>query len=95
MSLPPQVIHGRTVQGIAFRKDEKVPGIDAVVHLKININHRGRVDHIKVLSGDEPFLQDAKDYVSNADFGALPDIPQLADAKREWDLEVGFFTPKR
>src|SRR5207245_7420544 len=71
MSIPPVVIHGRTVQGIAFRKDEKGPGIDAIVQLKVNVGRNGHVNHIKVLSGDEAFVQDAKDYVKAAEFGAL------------------------
>ena len=95
MSMAPAVIHGRTVQGIAFRKDQKVPGVDAIVQLKIDIGHSGHVDHIKVLSGDEPFVKDAKDYVKAADFGSLPNIPQLANAKREWEMEVAFFTAKQ
>jgi hypothetical protein len=94
MSMPPSVIHGRTVQGIAFRKDQKVPGLDAVVQLKIRVGRDGRVDHVKALSGEEPFVRDAKDYVKSADFGALPKIPQLANATREWEFEVAFFTPK-
>jgi hypothetical protein len=94
MSIPPAVIHGRTVQGIAFRKDQKGSGIDAIVQLKISVGRAGKVDHIKVLSGDEAFVQDAKDYAKAAEFGAMPNIPQLANAKREWELEVAFFTPK-
>jgi hypothetical protein len=94
MSIPPAVIHGRTVQGIAFRKDQKGPGIDAIVQLKVSVGRTGKVDHIKVLSGDEAFVQDAKDYVKAAEFGALPDLPQLANAKREWEIEVAFFTAK-
>jgi hypothetical protein len=94
MSIPPSVIHGRTVQGIAFRKDQKGAGIDAVVQLKISIGRTGKVDHIKVLSGDESFVQDARDYVKAANFGAMPNIPQLANAKREWEFEVAFFPPK-
>jgi hypothetical protein len=95
MSIPPAIIHGRTVQGIAFRKDQVGAGIDAIVQLKISIGHTGKVEHIKVLSGDESFVQDAKDYVKGVDFGPLPDIPQLANASREWDFEVAFFTPKK
>ena len=95
MSIPPAVIHGRTVQGIAFRKDQKGAGIDSIVQLKVSVGRSGKVDHIKVLSGDEVFVQDAKDYVKAAEFGALPDIPQLAIAKREWEIEVAFFTPKK
>jgi len=94
MSIPPAMIHGRPVQGIAFRKDEKGPGIDSIVQLKINVGRNGHVNHIKVLSGDEPFVRDAKEYVKAAEFGALPDIPQLANATREWEMEVAFFTPK-
>jgi len=94
MSIPPATIHGRTVQGIAFRKDQKEPGIDAIVQLKVSVGRAGKVDHIRVLSGDGAFIQDAKDYVKAAEFGAMPDIPQLANAKREWEFEVAFFTPK-
>lgn len=94
MSIPRATIHGRTVQGIAFRKDEKGPGVDAIVQLKVSVGRSGKVDHIKVLSGDGAFVQDAKDYVKIAEFGALPDIPQLANSKREWEFEVAFFTPK-
>jgi outer membrane biosynthesis protein TonB len=94
MSIPPAVIHGRTVQGIAFRKDQKQAGIDAIVQLKVDIGRAGNVEHIKVLSGDKAFVQDAKDYVKAAKFGAMPDIPQLANTRREWEMEVAFFTPK-
>jgi hypothetical protein len=94
MSIPPASIHGRTVQGIAYRKDQAGNGIDAVVQLKISVAHNGKVEHIKVLSGDEPSVQDAKDYVKAADFGALPNIPQLANATREWEFEVAFFPAK-
>jgi hypothetical protein len=94
MSIPLTAIHGRTVQGIAFRKDQKQFGIDAIVQLKINVGRSGKVDHIKVLAGEEAFVQDAKDYVKAADFGPLPDVPQLANAKREWEIEVAFFSPK-
>jgi len=94
MSIPPAVIHGRTVQGIAFRKDQAAAGIDAIVQLKISVGRTGKVDHIKVLSGDKAFVEDAKDYVKAAEFGAMPDIPQLANARREWDFEIAFFTPK-
>ncbi|MFZ0774055.1 MAG: hypothetical protein ACLP56_21820 [Candidatus Sulfotelmatobacter sp.] len=52
------------------------------------------MDHVKVLSGDEAFVQDAKDYIKAADFGPLPDVPQLANARREWEVEVAFFTAK-
>jgi hypothetical protein len=52
------------------------------------------VRHIEVVSGDPAFVEDAKDYMKDAEFGALPDTPQLANARREWDMEVAFFTPK-
>jgi hypothetical protein len=94
MSMVPATVHGRTVQGIAYRKDQKGPGVDAIVQLKINVARDGRVDHIKVLTGEESFVQDAKEYVKTANFGPLPNIPQLANARREWELEVAFFTPK-
>jgi hypothetical protein len=70
MSILPAVIHGRTVQGIAFHKDQKQVGIDAIVQLKVDIGRAGNVDHIKVLSGDKAFVEDAKDYVKAAKFGA-------------------------
>jgi hypothetical protein len=95
MSLPPALIHGRTAQGIAFRKDQKGPGIDAIVQLRVSIGRGGRVDHVKVLSGDQDFVQDAEDYLKTANFGPLPDVPQLVNAKREWDMEVVFFAPKQ
>jgi hypothetical protein len=94
MSIPPALIHGFTVQGIAFQKDLTGPEIAAIVQLKVDINRDGRAGHIKVLSGQEPFVQDAKDYVKAADFGAMPNIPQLANARREWGIEVAFFKPK-
>lgn len=95
MSIPPAVIHGKTVQGIAFRKDQNVPGIDAIVQMKIEVDRNGKVSNIKVISGDPAFVEDAKSYVKAADFAPLPDLPQFAHAKREWDLEVAFFTPKK
>jgi hypothetical protein len=93
MSLPPAVIDGMTVQGAAYRKDQKGPGIEAIVQLKIEVDRDGRVDHINVRSGDKALAETAKKYFKTADFGAMPNIPQLANAKREWDFEVAFFTP--
>ena len=93
MSLPPAVIDGMTVQGIAYRKDRMGPGIDTVVQLKIEVDGKGHVDHISVRSGVEPFVETAKKYLKTADFGAMPNIPQFANAKREWDFEVAFFAP--
>jgi hypothetical protein len=95
MSIPPSVIHGRTVQGIAFRKDQPGPGIDAIVQLKIEIDRDGRVRHLKVVSGDPAFVEDAKNYVKEHDYGAMPNIPQFASARRDWDMEVVFFSPKK
>jgi hypothetical protein len=94
MSIPPATIHGRTVQGVAFRKDQKGSSIEAIVQLKISVGRTGKVDDIEVLSGDKAYVQDAKDYVEAADFGALPGVPQLANAKRKWEFEVAFFSPK-
>ena len=95
MSIPPSVIHGRTVQGIAFRKDQPGPGIDAIVQLKIEIDRDGHARHLKVVSGDPAFVEDAKAYAKEHDYGAMPDIPQLANARRDWDMEVVFFSPKK
>jgi hypothetical protein len=94
MSMPPTVIHGRSVQAIAFGKDQPGPGIDAIVQLKVKVGRDGHVRDIEVVSGDAAFVEDAEDYVKDAEFGALPDTPQLANARREWDIEVAFFTPK-
>jgi len=94
MSIPPAVIRGMTVQGIAFQKEVSGPGIAAVVQLEVDIAPDGRASHIKVLSGQEPFVQDAQDYVKAADFGAYQDIPELANARRRWDIAVAFFKPK-
>lgn len=94
MSLPPEVIGGRTVQGAAFRNDTKGPGIDAIVHIKIEVGHDGRVKKTKVLSGDNEFIPDAQRYLNEAEFPKLPDDPRLANMKAVWDMEVVFFTPQ-
>jgi hypothetical protein len=94
MSLPPQTIHGRLVQAQAFRNDSKVAGIDAIVHIKIEVAHDGRAKNMKVLSGDKQFVPDAKEYLQQAEFPKLPDDPQFANLKAVWDMEVVFFTPK-
>jgi len=94
MSMSPAVIRGMTVQGVAFQKHVSGPGIVAVVQLRVDITRDGRASHIKVLSGEEPFVQDAKDYVKAANFGALPDIPGLANTGTQWDIAVAFFKPK-
>ncbi|MGB7847258.1 MAG: hypothetical protein WBL63_16710 [Candidatus Acidiferrum sp.] len=94
MSLPPKVIRGRTVQAQAFRNDTKGPGIDAIVHIKIEVGHDGKVKKMKVLSGDGEFIPDAQQYLKEAEFPKLPDDPRLANMKAVWDMEVVFFTPK-
>jgi hypothetical protein len=94
MSLPPEVIRGRTVQAEAFRNDTKGPGIDAIVHIKIEVGHDGKVKKMKVLSGDGEFISDAKRYLEEAEFPKLPDDPRLANLRAVWDMEVVFFTPK-
>jgi hypothetical protein len=94
MSLPAEVIGGRTVQAVAFRKDTKGPGIDAIVHIKIEVGHDGKIKNMKVLSGDREFIPDAKRYLNEAEFPKLPDDPRLANMRAVWDMEVVFFTPK-
>jgi hypothetical protein len=94
MSLPLEVIHGRTVQAAAFRDDAKGPGIDGIVHIKVEVGHDGKLKKMKVLSGDADFIGDAKQYLQDAEFPKLPDDPRLANAKLEWDMEVVFFTQK-
>lgn len=94
MSLPPEVVHGRTVQAAAFRNDAKGPGIEAIVHIKIEVGHDGKVKKMKVLSGDPAFVPDAKEYLQEAEFPKLPDDPRLANMKAIWDMEVVFFTSK-
>jgi hypothetical protein len=94
MSLPPEVIHGRTVQAGAFRHDTMGPGIDAIVHIEIEVGRDGLVKSVKVLSGDREFIPDAESYLNEAEFPKMPDDPRLANARRVWDMEVVFFTPK-
>jgi hypothetical protein len=94
MSLPPEVIGGRTVQAVAFRNDAKGPGIDAIVHIKIEVGRDGKVKNMKVLSGDAEFIPDAERYLKQGKYPKLPDDPRLANAKVIWDMEVVFFAPK-
>ena len=94
MSLPPALIHGRTVQGMAFQHDQKGGGIVGVVQLQIKVERDGHVSKIKVLSGDDEFVEDAKIYAKTAQFPAMPNIPQLANAERKWEFEIAFFEPK-
>jgi hypothetical protein len=94
MSLPPEVIRGRTVQAEAFRNDTKVPGIDAIVHIQIEVGHDGKVKKMKVLSGDSDFVSDAKQYLEHGEYPKLPNDPRLVNLKAIWDMEVAFFSPK-
>jgi len=94
MSRPPRTIHGRTVQAEAFRNDTKGRGIDGIVHIKIDVGRDGKIQKMKVLSGDSEFIADAKQYLQDGEFPRLPDDPRFANGKREWDMEVAFFTPK-
>jgi hypothetical protein len=94
MSLPPEVMNGRTVQAEAFRKDAKGPGIDGIVNIRIEVGHDGRLKSMKVLSGDSTFVPDAKQYLKDAEYPKLPDDPRLANMRAVWDMEVVFFTPK-
>jgi hypothetical protein len=94
MSLPPAVLHGRTVQAIAFHDDPKTLGIDGIVQLEIKVERDGHVSKIKVLSGDPEFIEDAETYMKTARFAAMPNDPHLANAERKWPMAVAFFTPK-
>jgi len=94
MSLPPATIHGMTVQGVAFQKEVSGPGVIAVVQLKVDIAHDGHVSRIRVLSGEEPFVEDAKNYVEAAHFRAMPDDPRVVNLATEWDMAVAFFKPR-
>ena len=94
MSLPAATVRGMTVQGIAYRKDQKGGAIVGIVQLQIKVERDGHVSKMKVLSGDQEFIEDAKSYMKSAQFPEMPDIPQLANAERKWDFEVAFFKPK-
>lgn len=94
MSIPPAVIHGRTVQGVAFQEFQKGQGVDAVIKANINVGRDGHVNQIQILSGDAAFVKDAKEYLKAADFGPLPDIPQVPNATRNWEMVIVFFAPK-
>ena len=94
MSLPLAVIRGRTIQAAAFRNDIKGPGIDAIVRIQIEVGHDGRVKKMKVLSGDNDFVSDAKQYLEQGEYPKLPNDPRLANLKAIWDMEVVFFSPK-
>ena len=93
MSLPPATLRGMTVQGMAYQHDQKGGEIAGIVQLQIKVERDGHVSKIKVLSGDQEFIEDAKKYVKSAQFPEMPDIPQLANAERKWDFEVAFFKP--
>lgn len=94
MSLSPATLHGLTVQGMAFQHDQKGGAVVGVVQLEIKVDRDGHVSEVKVLSGDQEFVEDAKSYIKSAQFPEMPDIPQLANAERKWDFEVAFFRPK-
>jgi hypothetical protein len=94
MSLPPARVRGLTVQGMAYQHDQKGGGIVGIVRLEIKVERDGHVSKVKVLSGDQEFVEDAKSYIKATRFPALPDIPQLANAERKWEFEVAFFSPK-
>ena len=68
--------------------------IIGIVQLEVKVERDGHVSKIKVLSGDNEFVEDAKNYIKAANFGAMPDIPQLANAVRKWEFEVAFFKPE-
>ena len=91
MSLPPKTLHGITVQGTAFHLDQKENGILGIVQLEITVEHDGQVSKIKVLSGEQAFVEDAKTYIKSTEFPAFPDIPQFANARGTWKFEVAFF----
>jgi len=95
MSLPPSVIGGRTVQGMAYQHDQKGGRIVGIVQLEVKVERDGHVSRTKVLSGDKEFIEDAKSYIRPANFGALPNIPQLGKAERKWEFEVAFFAPEK
>src|SRR5713226_2282350 len=94
MFLPPATLHGMSVQGMAFQHDQKGAGIVGVVQLEVKVERDGHVSKVKVLSGDQEFVEDAKTYIKSAHFPAMPDIPQLANAERKWEFEVAFFGTK-
>jgi len=94
MSLPPEVINGRSVQAEAFRHDVKGPGIDGIVHIRVEVGRDGKLKNMKVLSGDREFISDAATYLRDAEYQKLPDDPRLANARLIWDMEVVFFSPK-
>jgi hypothetical protein len=94
MSLPPEVIHGRTVQAQAFRRDVQGPGIEAIVHIQIEVGHDGKVKSMRVLFGDKEFIPDAKEYLKDGEYPKLPNDPHLANMRAIWDMEVVFFTTK-
>ena len=94
MSFRAVVMNGLTVQGAAYRHDQVGNGIVAIVQLKVDAGRGGHAKRIKVLSGDEPYIEQAKEYIQNADFPTLPDDPRFANARLEWEIEVAFFAPK-
>jgi len=94
MALPPATLRGMTLQGMAYQHDQKGGEIIGIVQLQVKVERDGHISKIKVLSGDQEFIEDAKSYIKSARFPEMPDIPQLANAERKWDFEVAFFKPK-
>ena len=92
VSIPPAVIHGRTVQGIAFQKDQKGAGAAAIVQLKVSVGRTGKVDRGFVCRSG--FLSRMPRITCQLLILADARCPQPAGAKREWEFEVAFFTPK-
>jgi hypothetical protein len=94
MSLPAASLPGLTVQGMASQHAQKGGVVVGIVQLQIKAERDGHVSKVKVLSGDQEFIEDAKSYIKATHFPAMPDIPQLANAERKWEFEVAFFSPK-
>jgi outer membrane biosynthesis protein TonB len=95
MSLPAMTLHGRVVQAAAFRNDLKGRGVDGIVQLEVKVERDGSISKVKFLSGEAVLLDDAKEYLRNAQFPALPNDPRLTNAERKWKLEVAFFAPPK
>jgi len=68
MTLPPRVMHGRTVQAQANRDDTTGRGLDGVVHIRVNLDENGKLIRMEVLSGEPEFLADAMQYIQEAEF---------------------------
>ena len=93
MAMPVAVIRGMPVQGVAYYDEPMVSSIAAVVRLEGDVARKGKVSHIKVLSGEEPFISDAMEYLKRSNFDAMPKVRGL-NGKVHWDIAVIFFKPK-